>query len=95
MNAIPDVLFNKLCYILHRGFVEARNLATHRPRQTHDLADAFETIPSYLQNWNGESLNLIRSTLRDYQEKYGPSPYDYLAILDMNDEEFMTTCSRY
>ena len=55
MKKMPDVLFNKLCYILHRGFVEARLLATHRRGQARDLADAFEIIPGYLPNWNAAS----------------------------------------
>ncbi len=95
MKKMPDVLFNKLCYILHRGFVEARLLATHRPEQARDLADAFEIIPGYLPNWNAASLDLIRSHLHDYQDKYGPSPFDYLAALDMDDAEFMATLSGY
>jgi hypothetical protein len=95
MKPIPEILFKKLCYILHRGFVEARLLATHRPQQASDLADAFEIIPGYLPSWHEASLGMIRSHLHEYQDKYGPSPFDYLAILDMAEEEFMATLSRY
>ncbi len=69
MKPIPEVLFKKLCYILHRGFVEARLLATHKPEQARDLADAFESTPAYLPNWNAERLALIRSHLSEYQDK--------------------------
>jgi hypothetical protein len=95
MKPMPDVLFRKLCYILHRGFVEARLLATHRPQQAHDLADAFEVIPGHIPDWNDESLALIRSYLQTYQSKYGPSPFDYLSVLDMDDAEFMAVLSRF
>ncbi len=92
---MPEVLFKKLCYILHRGFVEARLLATHRPEQARDLADAFEIIPGYLPNWDSDHLDQIRSHLSEYQHKYGRSPFDYIAVLDMDDEAFMATLSRF
>ncbi len=95
MQPIPEILFKKLCFILHRGFVEARLLATHKPDQAHDLADAFEIIPGYLPNWQKDSLALIRSHLHDYQDKYGPSPFEYLAILDMDDEAFTSIFSKW
>lgn len=95
MKPIPPVLFKKLCFILHRGFVETRLLATHRPDQAHDLADAFEIIPGYLPNWGADSLDLIRSHLHEYQDRYGPSPFDYLSILDMDDEAFSTTYAKW
>jgi hypothetical protein len=96
MRTIPDPLFRKLCYIFHWGFVEARRLArVKRDEQAHDLADAFEIMPGYLPDWNDESLSLIRSHLQDYQSKYGADAFDYLGVLDMNDEEFMATLSRF
>jgi hypothetical protein len=96
MKSIPEPLFRKLCYILHRGFVEMRELArVGNHEQAHDLADAFEVIPGYLPDWNDESLELIRSHLEAYQNKYGAETFDYLAVLDMADEEFIATMSKY
>ncbi len=72
MPSKSDPLYRKLCQILHWGFVEARRLAcVENHEQGRDLADAFEVIPSYLSDWNDESLGLIRSTLHQYQEKHG------------------------
>jgi hypothetical protein len=96
MQAIPDALFRKLCFIFHRGFVESRKLASMgNDEQAHDLADAFEVMPGYLPDWGEESFDLIRSHLESYQSKYGPETFDYLAVLDMADEEFMATLARY
>ena len=96
MNPLPDVLLKKMCYIFHRGFVESRLLVMQQKDvQAHDLADAFEIIPGYLPNWDSESLDLIREHLESYQSKYGPSPFDYLAVLDMDDKCFMETHTKW
>ncbi len=96
MQRIPDPLFRKLCFIFHRGFMESRNLARLKnDEQALDLADAFEVMPGYLPDWNGESLALIRSHLECYQNKYGGETFDYLSVLDMADEAFMATLSKY
>jgi hypothetical protein len=36
-----------------------------------------------------------RSHLEAYQNKYGADTFDYLGVLDIADEEFMATLSRY
>ncbi|MBM3994397.1 MAG: hypothetical protein FJ303_09635 [Planctomycetes bacterium] len=96
MKSIPEPLFRKLCFILHRGFVECRNLArVGNDEQAEDLADAFEVMPGYLLDWGDETLMLIRSHLESYQNKYGTDSFDYLAVLDMADEEFMATLANY
>ena len=96
MPSVPEPLFRKLCFIFHRGFVESRKLARiGSDEQAHDLADAFEVMPGYLPDWDDESLGLIRSHLETYQKKYGAETFDYLTVLDMADEEFMATLSRY
>jgi hypothetical protein len=96
MNAVPDVLLRKLCYILHRGFVESRRLAQQgQDQQLFDLADAFEPIPGFFPDWNEECLDMVRSNLRTYQGQYGEKAFDYLGILNMNDEAFMGVLSRW
>src|SRR5712691_6043081 len=42
-----DIAREKVCLILHRAFVEARNLAQNKNhQQLFDLADTFEVIPN-------------------------------------------------
>ena len=76
--------------------MESRKLARLKHDvQAHDLADTFEVMPGYLPDWDEERLDLIRSHLESYQNKYGVETFDYLAVLDMEDEEFMATLSKY
>ena len=90
MMALPDVMLRKMCYLFHRGFVEARLLALQKKHeQGSDLADAFEIVPECLLDWNEASVALIRSYLEPYENKYGPSAFDYISILDMDDASFM------
>jgi hypothetical protein len=96
MNPIPEILFRKLCYIFHRGFVEARTLARMKDDgRAEYLADTFEVMPTYLTRWDAEMLEGIRSGLAEYQKKYAPSCFDYLAVLDMDDEAFMELVGKY
>ena len=91
-----SMLFQKVCYILHRGFVESRLLALQaKHQQLFDLADAFEQIPGFMADWNDDRLEAIRSNLRIYQCKYPPSTFDYLGILEMDDHEFTEVLSHY
>ena len=88
MKRLPDVLFKKFCFIFHRGFVEARLLALgNQDQQAHDLADAFEYLPGFLPEWEDANLAVIRATLQEYQGKY-QSAFDYVSILDMDDQTF-------
>lgn len=78
-------LTRRLAFILHRGFVEVRNLAgvPGYERQIHDLADAMELLPRFLSKEpTEEDLEMIRFVLRDYEKKYPKGRYDYLAYLD-------------
>ncbi len=89
MKTMSEVLLKKIYYLLHRSLVESRNLALRqRHEQIHDLADTFEIIPSFLLNWDDESLDRIREIIESYQSKYKPEAYDYLSVLNMDDEEF-------
>jgi hypothetical protein len=63
--------------------MEARLLALgERHQQLFDLADALENFSSYVDNWDDEYLELIRSNLQTYQDKYPDLAFDYLANLD-------------
>ena len=96
MQPIPETLFRKLCFIFHRGFMESRKLARLKnDEQALDLADTFEVMPGYLPDWDEERVGLIRSHLETYQNKYAHETFDYLAVLDMDDEEFMASLSKY
>ena len=88
-TTIPPALLQRLLLILQRGFVEARNLALGEAcHQLRDLADTFEILPTLMDDWEHAHLERIRRILRDYQEKYPGTAYDYLSILDMSDASF-------
>ncbi len=96
MNTTSDVMCRKVCYVMHRGFVESRKLAQQaQDQQLFDLADAFEQIPGFVPDLNEECLDQIRSNLGLYQKKYGSKAFDYLGILNMADHLFMEVLSRW
>jgi hypothetical protein len=67
----PDDLARRLLFILHWGLVEARNLALSAGHhQIADLADTLEILPGLIADWDGEKLDLVRSILKTYDEKY-------------------------
>ena len=81
-------LRKRLLYILHRAFVESRLLATAgSTQQIFDLADAMEILPRYVEGCNEEDLELIRSVLTGYQQKYPASRFNYLAHLEKDPPE--------
>ena len=76
----------RLFFILHRGLIEARNLAlTERRQQIHDLADMLEFLPSELNDWKRDSLETIRESLAAYEQKYSGECYEYLKYLGDED----------
>ncbi len=80
---------HKIHVILQRSFVGARNLALSKKcEQIFDLADTFEIIPSLLLHWEDSNLELIQAILKNYQIKYPETAYDYLAVLNMDDQSF-------
>jgi hypothetical protein len=89
MIAEQATLRKKLHYILHRSLVDARNLALAKEHQKiFDLADAFEILPSLMETWQDQHLELVRTILHNYQSKYRGQVFDYLSILDMDDRQF-------
>jgi hypothetical protein len=90
MKREQGILLRKLCVILQRSLVEARNLAlTDNCRQIHDLADSVEILPAMVAGWDEQDVETVRRVLSDYQSKYPGTAYDYLSILDMDEREFV------
>jgi hypothetical protein len=75
-------IHRRLLFILHEGLVEMRLLALGQvSQQISDLADTLEIIPGLIDAWEDDHLDLIRSILKTYQDKYG-SKFDYLSYLE-------------
>ncbi len=73
----------RLLFILHRGFVEARNLGyAGRSEQIAELADAMEVLPSEILKWDDRSMELVRFLLKNYEDKFPGLRYDYSPYLD-------------
>ena len=83
MTQIPPDLGKRLLFILHRGLTEARNLSLGAGQeQIADLADALEILPGIIEHWEDDRLESIRFVLRNYEDKYPNSSYDYSAYLE-------------
>lgn len=76
-------LVRRLRYILHSGFIEVRNLALVEGtgQQIHDLADAMEILPNYMEDPTDDDMEMIRFILQDYRNKY-PNSREYVKFLD-------------
>jgi hypothetical protein len=94
-NLAPAAVQARLLRILHRAFVQARNLAlTADSQQLYDLADTFELLPELMTRWDETTLSRIRSILAEYQSAHPHSGYDYLSLLDAEDTDSQTNgCS--
>jgi hypothetical protein len=91
-NLAPPVVQARLLRILHRAFVEARNLALSSDcQQLSDLADTFEILPELMAHWDETALDRIRSILAEYQSGHPLSGYEYLSLLDSDDTPFPAT----
>ena len=72
------------CTILHNGLVEACLLAQAKKHdQLFHLADAIESLPSYMDKWEEQHLEIIRFNLKTYREKYPDPSFNYLKYLDV------------
>lgn len=86
---IPRLLRTRILLILHRAFVQARNLALAGERDwLVDLTDTFEVLPEMIAREGESALPRVRAILAEYQARYPHGGYDYLAMLEMNDAEF-------
>jgi len=89
MDSNQQVVLHKLLLILHRAFVESRNLAlSQNCQELYELADTFEIVPSLMARWDSSTVEQIRGILEHYQSRRPASGYDYLSILDMTEEAF-------
>jgi hypothetical protein len=85
-NLAPAVIQAGFLRVLHRAFVEARNLALKGDCQhLYDLADTFELLPELMGNWNESTHARIRSILAEYQSNHPQSGYEYVSLLDGDD----------
>jgi hypothetical protein len=84
-NLAPPAVQAGLFRVLHRAFVQARNLALKGDcPQLSDLADTFEIIPELMARWDETTLGKIRSILTEYEAAHPQSGYEYLSLLDDN-----------
>jgi hypothetical protein len=89
----PTAMQAKLLRILHRAFVQARNLALNGDsQQLYDLADTFEILPEMMARWDETTLSRIRSILAEYESAHPNSGYEYLSLLTADDTESRTDC---
>jgi hypothetical protein len=85
----PAVVQTKLLRVLHRAFVQARNLALKGDcQQLYDLADTFELLPELMTHWDDLTLDRIRRILTEYGSAHPQCGYEYLSLLDGDDSAF-------
>ncbi len=88
-NLAPPVIQARLLRVLHRAFVQARNLArSGEGQQLYDLADTFELLPELMAQWDETTLDRIRRILAEYASCHPQSGYEYLSLLDGDDSAF-------
>jgi hypothetical protein len=91
-NLAPPAVQARLLRILHRGFVQARNLALGGDcQQLYDLADTFELLPELMARWDETTFARIRSILAEYESAHPQSGYEYPSLLDGDDAAFPAT----
>src|SRR5437773_10262365 len=82
-NLPPAAVQTGLLRVLHRAFVQARNLALKGEcQQLYDLADTFELLPELMAHWDDTTLARIRTILTDYDSSHPQSGYEYVSLLD-------------
>lgn len=88
-NLPPPAVQARLLRVLHRAFVQARNLAQKcDDRELYDLADTFELLPELMGRWDGTTLERIRGILAEYHSGHPQAGYEYLSLLDGDDGAF-------
>ena len=88
-NLAPTAVQSRLLRVLHRAFVQARNLALRGDcQQLYDLADTFEVLPELMAGWDDTTFPRIRSILAEYESGHSQSGYEYLSLLDGEEPAF-------
>lgn len=85
----PAAVHARLLRVLHRAFVQARNLALRGDcQQLYDLTDTFEVLPELMARWDETSLGRIRAILAEFEASHPQSGYGYLSLLDGDESAF-------
>ena len=80
---------DKIDYVLHEGFVRARQLAWDKDHEhIAELADALEIIPTLYRRWDDGMMAHVREIVSGYEAKYPETANRLTRLLDMSDEEF-------
>ena|SRR6266571_4800419 len=87
-NLAPVAVQARLLCVLHRAFVQARNLALKGDtQQLYDLADTFELLPELMACWDDTTLTRIRGILAEYESTHPHSGYEFLSLLIADDPD--------
>jgi hypothetical protein len=82
-SLIPPEIQPGLLRVMHRAFVQARNLALNGDcQQLYELADTFELLPELMAQWDDSTLDRIRAILVEYESSHPQSGYEYVSLLD-------------
>jgi len=82
-NRIPPENQAALLRVIHRAFVQARNLAQLGDcQQLYELTDTFEVVPEMMAHWDESTLSRIRAILAEYESSHPHSGYEYSSLLD-------------
>src|SRR3954447_15053729 len=91
-NLAPPLVQARLLRILHRAFVQARNLALRGDgQQLYELADTFELLPELMAHWDETTFDRIRSILAEYESAHPQCGYEYVSLLDEDGTAFQAT----
>jgi hypothetical protein len=79
---MSDSIRQRLLFILHRGWVEARLLAMKGDnKQAEALADMLEIVPAIIAFNKDDDLAMLRQSFAEYSAKFA-SRFDYHVLLD-------------
>src|SRR5688572_13416333 len=82
-SLVPPEIQPGLLRVMHRAFVQARNLALSGDcQQLYELADTFELLPELMAHWDDSTLDKIRAILSEYDSSHPQSGYEYVSLLD-------------
>lgn len=82
-SLIPPEIQPSLLRVLHRAFVQARNLSMKGDcQQLYELADTFELLPELMARWDNSTFDQIRAILSEYESNHPQSGYEYVSLLD-------------
>jgi hypothetical protein len=84
----PAAVQARVLRVLHRAFVQVRNLAlAGDSQQLYELADTFELLPELMARWDETTLSRIRNILAEFESAHPHSGYEYLSLLSTDDAD--------